>query len=128
MGKAEECAAYFKERPVYRKVFQKVRTKYESLGYMGGKVILTNLSQEEKRQLSGFLQKDYMENKTVSISVKKLEKSLKESRFSGIALENLLEIYFGEKLIVKKEEREKEAEKQRRFFQNLLEAYDVYSI
>lgn len=111
MGKAEECAAYFKERPVYRKVFQKVRTKYESLGYMGGKVILTNLSQEEKRQLSGFLQKDYMENKTVSISVKKLEKSLKESRFSGIALENLLEIYFGEKLIVKKEEREKEAEK-----------------
>ena len=48
MGKAEECAAYFKERPVYRKVFQKVRTKYESLGYMGGKVILTNLSQEEK--------------------------------------------------------------------------------
>ena len=124
MGKAEECAAYFKERPVYRKVFQKVRTKYESLGYMGGKVILTNLSQEEKWQLSGFLQKDYMENKTVSISVKKLEKSLKESRFSGITLENLLEIYFGEKLIVKKEEREKEAEKQRRFFQNLLEAYE----
>ena len=28
-----------------------------------------------------------MENKTVSISVKKLEKSLKESRFSGITLE-----------------------------------------
>ena len=32
MGKAEECAAYFKGRPVYRKVFQKVRAKYELPG------------------------------------------------------------------------------------------------
>lgn len=124
MEKAEECAAYFKERPVYRKVFQKVRTKYESLGYMGGKVVLTNLNQEEKWQLSGFLQKDYTENKTVSISVKRLEKCLKESRFNGITLENLLETYFGEALIVKKVEKEKEAEKQRQFFRNLLEAYE----
>ena len=124
MGKTEECAAYFRERPVYRKVFQKVRAKYESLGHMGGKVTLTNLSQEEKRQLGGFLQKDYTENRTITVSVERLEKCLKESRFSEVTLENLLETYFGQKLTVKKEEREKEAEKQRIFFENLLEMYE----
>ena len=113
-----------RERPVYRKVFQKVRAKYESLGHMGGKVILTNLSQEEKRQLGGFLQKDYTENRTITVSVERLEKCLKESRFSEVTLENLLETYFGQKLSVKKEEREKEAEKQRIFFENLLEMYE----
>lgn len=123
MGKAEECAAYFKGRPVYRKVFQKVRAKYESLGHMGGKVILTNLSLEEKRQLGGFLQKDYTENRTITVSVERLEKCLNESRFSEVTLENLLETYFGQKLSVKKEEKEKEAEKQRIFFENLLEMY-----
>ena len=124
MGKTEECAAYFRERPVYRKVFQKVRAKYESLGHMGGKVTLTNLSQEEKRQLGGFLQKDYTENRTITVSVERLEKCLNESRFSEVTLENLLETYFGQKLTVKKEEREKEAEKQRIFFENLLEMYE----
>ena len=124
MGKTEECAAYFRERPVYRKVFQKVRAKYESLGHMGGKVTLTNLSQEEKRQLGGFLQKDFTENRTITVSVERLEKCLKESRFSEVTLENLLETYFGQKLTVKKEEREKEAEKRRIFFENLLEMYE----
>ena len=124
MGKTEECAAYFRERPVYRKVFQKVRAKYESLGHMGGKVTLTNLSQEEKRQLGGFLQKDYTENRTITVSVERLEKCLKESRFSEVTLKNLLETYFGQKLTVKKEEREKEAEKRRIFFENLLEMYE----
>ena len=108
MGKTEECAAYFRERPVYRKVFQKVRAKYESLGHMGGKVTLTNLSaEEEKRQLGGFLQKDYTENRTITVSVERLEKCLKESRFSEVTLENLLETYFGQKLTVKKEERKR---------------------
>ena len=34
------------------------------LGIWAEQVILTNLSLEEKRQLGGFLQKDYTENRT----------------------------------------------------------------
>ena len=40
----QECLQYFRERPVYEKVFQKMRGKYESLGHIGGKVVLTGLS------------------------------------------------------------------------------------
>lgn len=55
----QECLQYFRERPVYEKVFQKMRGKYESLGHIGGKVVLTGLSLQDKSQLGGFLQKDY---------------------------------------------------------------------
>ena len=51
----QECLQYFRERPVYEKVFQKMRGKYESLGHIGGKVVLTGLSLQDKSQLGGFL-------------------------------------------------------------------------
>ena len=64
----QECLQYFRERPVYEKVFQKMRGKYESLGHIGGKVVLTGLSLQDKSQLGGFLQKDYTESVCYHIS------------------------------------------------------------
>ena len=122
--KLAECLDYFRQRPVYEKLFQKFREKYASLGHMGGKVVLSGLTLEEKQQLGGFLQKDYTENKTVTVSAELLEKRLGESRFSGISGEMLLEAYFGEKLTVKKEEKEKEEKKRKDFFAGLLEGQE----
>ena len=80
-----ECLDYFRQAyQVYEKLFLKFREKYTSLGHMGGKVVLSGLTLEEKQQLGGFLQKDYTENKTVTVSAELLEKRLGESRFSGI--------------------------------------------
>ena len=73
--KLTECLDYFRQRPVYEKLFQKFREKYTSLGHMGGKVVLSGLTLEEKQQLGGFLQKDYTENKTVTVSAQLLEKT-----------------------------------------------------
>ena len=56
-----------------KKVFQKMRGKYESLGHIGGKVVLTGLSLQDKSQLGGFLQKDYTENQSVTISAEALK-------------------------------------------------------
>ena len=97
----QECLQYFRERPVYEKVFQKMRGKYESLGHIGGKVVLTGLSLQDKSQLGGFLQKDYTENQSVTISAEAFEICLSKSRFSDISLEELLDAYFGKKLTVK---------------------------
>ena len=44
----QECLRYFSERPVYEKVFRKMRGKYESLGHIGGKVVLTGLSLQDE--------------------------------------------------------------------------------
>ncbi len=100
--KLTECLDYFRQRPVYEKLFQKFREKYASLGHMGGKVVLSGLTLEEKQQLGGFLQKDYTENKTVTVSAQLLEKRLGESRFYGISGEMLLQAYFGFRPIVGK--------------------------
>lgn len=122
--KLAECLDYFRQRPVYEKLFQKFREKYASLGHMGGKVVLSGLTLEEKQQLGGFLQKDYTENKTVTVSAELLEKRLGESRFSGISGETLLRAYFGKKLTVKKEEKQKEEEKRNACFAEILEGQE----
>ena len=55
----QECLDYFRKRPAFRKLFEGLREKYASLGYLGGTVILDNLTQEEKRVFGGFFRKDY---------------------------------------------------------------------
>ena len=49
----QECLDYFRKRPAFRKLFEGLREKYASLGYLGGTVILDNLTQEEKRVFGG---------------------------------------------------------------------------
>lgn len=120
----QECLQYFRERPVYEKVFPKMRGKYESLGHIGGKVVLTGLSLQDKSQLGGFLQKDYTENQSVTISAEAFEICLSKSRFSDISLEELLDAYFGKKLTVKKEERRKKQEERDAFFAEVQSGYE----
>ncbi|MDY3017521.1 MAG: TIGR02679 domain-containing protein [Blautia sp.] len=119
----DECLEYFRQRPVYRKIFLKWKEKYASLGRLGGKVVLSGLSKEEKAQLSGFFQKDYTENKTVTISAALFEKCLQDSRFAGITGEELLREYFGQELEVKKEEKQKQLEKRCAFFEGIIETW-----
>ncbi|MEE1526972.1 MAG: TIGR02679 domain-containing protein [Blautia sp.] len=117
----EKCLEYFKERPVYKKLFEKMNEKYESLGHIGGKVVLTGLNSVDKAQLGGFLQKDYTENKSITISAEAFGFCLSTSKFAGISLEELLKSYFGRELVIKKEERKKENEKKDLFFKHILD-------
>lgn len=104
-AKLQRCIAYFKERTIYRKLFEKVREKYASLGHLGGAVQMTGLNEEERRQLGGFFQKDFSGKKTVTISYTAMEKALENSRFAGLKWEEILRGYFGEELIAKKEQK-----------------------
>lgn len=118
--KMKECLAYFRERPVFRKLFRKMKEKYAGLGHLGGSVVLTGLTREEKEQLGGFFQKDYTDNKTVTVSAKLLERCLSESRFGGITPEMLLSVWFDGDLTTKKEERERERKRQEEYFSSIL--------
>lgn len=100
-----------------------MREKYASLGHFGGKIVLTKLTLEEKIQLGGFLQKDYNDNKTITLSMTALQKALEESRFSDFTWEEIVEQYFGEPLLVKKELEQSKAEQKEDFFQMIKEEY-----
>lgn len=116
----QECLAYFRERPVYQKVFTKLKNKYESLGCIGGKAVLTDLTAADKIQLGGFLQKDYTENRSVTISATAFEEHLSKSRFSDVSLEELLQAYFGAEMRAKKEEREEEKRRRAIFLEQVI--------
>ena len=114
--KLQECIEYFKQRKVYEKLFVKVWDKYRSLGRFGGTVQLSGLDQEECRQLGGFLQKNYAGKDTVSVSASAMEKALEGSRFSGLKWEVVLQGYFQEELLGKKEQRRQEEARKGQFF------------
>ena len=99
-----------------------MKSKYESLGHFGGTVILTGLTAQEKRDLGGFLQKDYTENKTVSVSAAALEKALKSSRFARLDWVEILEAYYGEALVGKKEQKLLETKRCEYFWGSILES------
>ncbi|MEG2822220.1 MAG: TIGR02679 domain-containing protein [Lachnospiraceae bacterium] len=120
--KMKECQAYFKERGVYRRVFQKFREKYRSLGHLGGSILLSSVTPEEKMQLEGFFQKNYQGNKTITISAVLLQKSLEDSRFAGLTWEDIWEVYFGEPLVVKKELAQQAKEQKEHYFRMAEEA------
>lgn len=117
----EECVLYFKKCPIYNKLFLKMQEKYASLGHFGGTVLLTSLSREEKEQLSGFFQKDYTVNKSITISANLMEKCLASSRFAEFTWEQILEAYFGEPLKVKKEIAIAEKKRREAYFAGILE-------
>ena len=113
----KECLEYFRARQVYQKLFEGMRKKYAGLGRLGGTVTLTGLTREERHQLGGFFQKDYTENKTVTISGRLMEKALFSSRFAGISWEEILEAYFGQPLEVTKEQKIQADKEREAFFQ-----------
>lgn len=118
-----ECVAYFKERSVYQVLFKKLYEKYYSLGHLGGSVTLTGLSADKKQQLSGFFQKDFTENKTITISVRLMEKALANSKFAGLDWRDILEAYHGEAFLSKKEVQLRQEEEKIRFFEQLIDEF-----
>jgi uncharacterized protein (TIGR02679 family) len=116
-----ECQQYFKSRSVYQKLFAKMREKYASLGHFGGRLVLSDLTEEEKIQLGGFVKKDYTRKSSVSVSMTLLQKSLEESCFCKFTWEEILEEYFEQALIVKKEQKQTQEQKKQEYFSRILE-------
>lgn len=120
MEELEECMKYFQEKP-YKRIFRKMRKKYESYGKWEGNIVLENPTQAEKEALSGFMKKDYYQNKSITISLKKFEERLQETRFSAISLKTIIETYDGKPLISKKAREEQERKLEEQFYQEILQ-------
>lgn len=119
-----QCKQYFESRPVFGRLFQKMREKYASLGHLGGYVVLTDVTREEAEQLGGFLQKDYQNNTTIRVSMDLLKKALKNSKFSEFTWEEILEKFFSQPLVIKKQVQEEEQNTRNQFFQEMVKQAD----
>ena len=124
MSEINEAVEYFKKKPVYEKLFNEFKKKYESHGKIGGIAVLTGLSTGDKEDVSGFLMKDFTSEEEVRVSAKLFEKALLKSRFSSLTTLDILTRYFGIKLRTNKEKSEENEGKRAEYLAELTEYTD----
>ena len=124
MSEINEAVEYFKKKPVYEKLFNECKKKYESHGKIGGIAVLTGLSTGDKEDISGFLMKDFTSEEEVRVSAKLFEKALLKSRFSSLTTLDILTRYFGIKLRTNKEKSEENEGKRAEYLAELTEYTD----
>lgn len=113
-----EAVQFFKSEQAYKQLFTQIRKKYESLGRIGGNVSAGLFSDGELEVIGGFfgMPGDVLRAKK-GVPVAGFEKQLQKTRFGDVDLKELLDAYFGEVIVSKKDVRaEKEAT-----FQALIE-------
>ncbi|GAC91997.1 DNA topoisomerase IV subunit A with TOPRIM domain [Anoxybacillus flavithermus NBRC 109594] len=118
MNRLDEAVQFFRGERSFHRLFCEMKKKYESLGRIGGAISVTSFSTEEKEAIASFFGKEMSR-----VSLAAFEQQLTNTRFAGISLIELLEHYFGEPFVTKKEqqieaEREKEA-----YFTRLMHTY-----
>lgn len=119
MSEINEAVEYFKKKPVYEKLFNEFKKKYESHGKIGGIAVLTGLSTGDKEDISSFLMKDFTSEEEVRVSAKLFEKALLKSRFSSLTTLDIITRYFGIKLRTNKEKSEENEGKRAEYLAEL---------
>ena len=119
----KDCLAYFRQSPVWKKVFTGFRKKYSSYGRFGGKVVLKDLKSHEIDELEGFFGQNFHGQKSVTVSAEKFRQVLENSRYREITPEKLLEMFFGEMLIGKQEQKALREQKKQEILQKFMQDF-----
>ena len=119
MSEINKAVEYFKKKPVYEKLFNEFKKKYESHGKIGGIAVLIGLSTGDKEDISSFLMKDFTSEEEVRVSAKLFEKALLKSRFSSLTTLDIITRYFGIKLRTNKEKSEEDVGKRAEYLAEL---------
>lgn len=116
----KEIAEYFKKNSAYKRLLKGIKNKYIQLGEVKGNVIISNPDKDEKQSLSGLMKKDYSKNKSISINLKVLQQRIDNSKFSGANLKEIINEYFNEETITKRERKENYEAELTKFFEEIL--------
>ncbi|GAA0287764.1 uncharacterized protein (TIGR02679 family) [Gracilibacillus halotolerans] len=116
--------AYFRENNYYDRLFILFRKKYESLGRIGGTVKIDSLRDKELEAVARFFGKTTTDlQRMEKVSLESFEKQLKNTKFASLDLKELLEAYFEEPLVSKKEKKEMAEQRTKHFFDQLASKY-----
>lgn len=101
----QQAVAYFRTQSQgYDRLFRECKRKYRSMGYLGGKVTLRSITPAEAEALAGLLNHPYDPGTDGIIRVTDIVQGLTKTKYSEVPLMDILEGYFGESLISKKEQ------------------------
>lgn len=122
MTGSQKWAEYLKSKDVKR-LMDEVRAKWVSYGKLTGKVVLKNVSESERKDISGIICKHYS-SKDISVSMKDFEQALLSSAFGETNINEVLDAYFGERVFTSKENKENKQQENEQFYQQLVEILD----
>ena len=120
----KECFLYFTETPILRKVLKGLVDKYRSFGMVCGKVSLRNLDQEAVEALEGFTGKNYHGKKSAVLSAEGVQGALERSRFRGVLLKELFDLFYTGDLKSKKEEQWEKKEDFQSFYYEICDSFE----
>lgn len=115
----QQCCRYFKSNPGFNRVLLRIKNKYISLGKIGGTIKLEKLSHVEREALSGYLKDNYYKD-FATIKIEKFQNALEDTPFKGLDLIDVLNEYFGEQIITKKESQSIFEREREEFYQDIL--------
>ncbi len=115
----EECASFFRKNKVYSRMFLELKKKYEKYGRLTGKIYMEQLSQEESRALGGIFGKSLLPH-NFHFTISEMQAALNETKYKGVEVKDLVETYFGEKLISNSEKKKEEKKLEEWFWESLL--------
>ncbi|HSO59019.1 MAG TPA: TIGR02679 domain-containing protein, partial [Paenisporosarcina sp.] len=95
--------AYFTSQSVYSKLFKAFREKFESYGRLSGAVKIDRYTEDELQELALFIgtTTDTLRKKK-TLKITHFEQALKATKFGSITLLELLEAYYKESFVSKK--------------------------
>lgn len=118
MNNNEACAAYFKGNPAYRRCFSEFEKKWNSYGRAKGIITLKHTSEEERRAIGGILGKTFYED-AIRFPFAEFEKELQSTKFAPVNFEEVLEAYFGRKMITTQKMRMEEERSRAELFETV---------
>lgn len=90
--KAEECAAYFRADPAWRRPMEQLLKKYSSYGRCTGTISLPDATREECEAARGLFGRSF--SAPLCFQAAGFEAALQETKYRGVMLKELLEAYF----------------------------------
>lgn len=100
MISAFDAAMHFRQEAGFSRLFEKFIARYKELGRIGGNVLLSNLTLDEKRALNSvFHKKDYSHLNSTTVSMGIFEAALKGTKFEDIPLIEILKAYHGSPVV-----------------------------
>ncbi|WP_077301394.1 TIGR02679 family protein [Virgibacillus pantothenticus] len=125
-GLLKEATLFFKSEQAYDKLFKQFRKKYESLGRIGGTISVQLFSERELEVIASFYgttKETLMKKGTIHVA--QFASQLQETKYYGIELKQLLDYYFGEEIISKKQRKEIAQHRLESHLQQLATSYPL---
>lgn len=120
MTGSQKWSAYLKTKQVKRLMIE-LKKKWISNGHLTGKITLNNISDEEKRDIEGIMGIHFSN----SLNAKDFESAITQNTVFGDSdFKEILELYFGTKLITSKEKKLIKKNEDEFFFESLKKILD----